>query len=93
MVRKDLQRNDVQQPLQAIDCPGNTDCLAIGRNGFVSVVAEHNGLCFTSSNLSIGRLDLGVEGVLSHDDEDRHIFINKSQRSMFELASEDTCQQ
>jgi len=47
------------------------------------------GLTLSSGNLRKGRLDLGVERVSSHDEDDGHVFIDKRERSVLELTSED----
>lgn len=47
------------------------------------------GLTLSSGDLSKRRLDLGVERVSSHDEDDGHVLIDKRERSVLELTSED----
>lgn len=47
------------------------------------------GLTLSSGDLSKRRLDLGVERVSSHDEDDRHVLIDERERSVLELTSED----
>ena len=92
MVTQNLKRDDVQQPLQAVNRLRDTDGLGIGRDTLVIFVAQHDGLSFASSNLGQGRLDLGVERILGHDDYNGHVLIDQGKRTMLKLPSENTCQ-
>jgi len=47
------------------------------------------GLTLSSGDLSKRRLDLGVERVSSHDEDDRHVLVDKREWSVLELTSED----
>jgi hypothetical protein len=47
------------------------------------------GLTLSSGDLSKRRLDLGVERVSSHDEDDRHVLIDERERSVLELTSKD----
>ena len=49
----------------------------------------HTGLTLSSGDLSKRRLDLGVERVSSHDEDDRHVLVDKREGSVLELTSED----
>jgi hypothetical protein len=50
---------------------------------------ELTGLTLSSGDLSKRRLDLGVERVSSHDEDDGHVLIDKREGSVLELTSED----
>jgi hypothetical protein len=47
------------------------------------------GLTLSSGDLSKRRLDLGVERVSSHDEDDGHVLIDKRERSVLEFTSKD----
>jgi hypothetical protein len=39
--------------------------------------------------LGKGGLDFGIEGVFGHDDDDGHVFVDESERTVFEFTGED----
>jgi len=90
VVAQNLKRDDVQQPLQAINSLGNADRLGTQRDTIVALIAQNDGLGLPGSDLRERRLDLGIQRVLGHDDNDGHVFVNQRKRSVLELASEDT---
>lgn len=90
MVTQQLQRNDIQNPLQAIYRLRDPDRLAFLGDAIIVNVAHDNRLCFPSRDLGIRRLDLGVKRILSHDDDNRHILVNEGERSVLEFSREDT---
>lgn len=47
------------------------------------------GLTLSSSDLSEGRLDLGVKRVSGHDEDDWHVLVDKREGSVLELSSKD----
>lgn len=90
VVAENLERNDVQQALKAVDGLGNTNCLDVGGDGIVTLVAKDDGLGLAGSDLSERRLDLGVERVLGHDDDNWHVLVDQSKGTVLELASQNT---
>ena len=87
VVAEKLKRDDIEQPLQTINRFGDSDRLAARWDTVVVLVADNNRLGFTSGDLRKGGLDLGVQGVLGHDDDHRHILIDQGKRTMFEFSS------
>jgi hypothetical protein len=67
MIREELKRNNCKKTLQAIDCSRDSNSLCICSNILIVVVANDNGLTFTSSNLHESRLYLWIERVFCHD--------------------------
>jgi len=92
VIAQNLERDDVQQPLQAVNRLWHTDRLGIRWDTLVAFVAQYDGLSLASSNLGQSGLDLGVERILGHDDDNRHVLIDQGKRTMLQLSSEDTCQ-
>jgi len=78
--------------LQAIDSFRDADRLAIGWNGFISLIAQDDGLRFSGSDLSISGLHFRVQRILCHDDYNGHVLIDQGERAMLEFASKDTYQ-
>lgn len=92
MVAKKLQRDNVQNSLKAIDRAGDYNLAPASLlEGRVVLTADNNRLSFAGSNLREGRLDLGVERVARHDDDHRHVLVDKREWAMLEFAGEDTC--
>jgi hypothetical protein len=92
MVRKDLQWDNIQQPLQAIDGFRDADRLAVRWNSFISLAAQDDRLRFSGSDLSISGLDFRIKRILSHDNYDGHVLIDQGERAMFEFSSKDAYQ-
>jgi len=90
VVAQNLKRDDVQQTLQTIYSLGNPDRLGTRRDAIVALIAQNDGLGLPRSDLRERRLDLGIQRVLGHDDDNRHVLVNQRERAMLELASEDT---
>lgn len=118
VVRQELQRNDVDQTLQAVDSAGDTDGPILGINGVVLFVANNDwknaksrsrmrnfgslkrqvaesierltGLTLSGSHLGQSALNLGVERILSHDEDDGQVLVDQGKRSVLELSSKDT---
>ena len=90
VVAQNLKRDDVQQPLQGINGLGNADRLGTRRDALIALIAQNNGLGLPRGDLRKRRLDLGIQRVLGHDDDDGHILVNQRKRAMLKLASEDT---
>jgi hypothetical protein len=90
VVTEQLQRNHVQQSLQAVYSFGYADRLNGFGDTFIILVAKDDRLRFAGGDLSKGGLNFGVKRVLGHDDDDRHVLVNQSQRAMFQFTSEDT---
>ena len=89
VVTQELQRDDVQEPLQSIDSLGYTDCLHTLLDAIITVVANDDGLGFASGDLCKGRLNLGVQRILRHDDDHGHVFVNQGQRTVLQFTRED----
>jgi hypothetical protein len=102
-VREQLERNDVDETLQAVGSLGYSDDLGSIGNRVVVLVTDNDcwstwprisgadkltGLTLSSSDLSEGRLNLRVEGVSGHNEDDGHVLVDKRQRSVLELSSE-----
>jgi hypothetical protein len=60
-------------------------------NSRIIFTADDNWSTFAGGDLSERRLDLGVERVAGHDDYDRHVLVDESERTMLEFSSENTC--
>ncbi len=90
MITEQLQRDDIQQPLQAIYSLGNADGLGILRDAFIILIAHNDGLRFAGRDLSKGGLNFGVERIASHDDDDWHILVDQSERAVFQFTGQDT---
>jgi hypothetical protein len=89
MITQQLQRYNIQQPLQTVHRPRHPDRRRSLRDVLVSLVAKHDRLRLARRDLCERRLHLRVERVLGHDDDDRHVFIHQRQGSVLELAGED----
>lgn len=90
MVAQNLERDNVQQALEAVDGLGHPDSLDACGDTVVARVAQDNGLRLARGDLGKGGLDLGVERVLGHDDDHGHILVDQGERTVLELSSEDT---
>jgi hypothetical protein len=90
VITEQLQRDDIQQPLQAIYSLGNTNGLGVLRNAVIILVAHNDGLRFASCDLGKGGLHLGIERVASHNDDDWHVLIDQSEWAVFQFTSKDT---
>lgn len=78
MVTQQLQRNDVEQALQTVDGLGHTDCFTTLRDTLILLSADDDRLRLTGCDLCERGLDLGVQRVLGHDDNDGHVLVNES---------------
>lgn len=85
VVAEQLHGDDGQEALQTVDgLRHSQDPRRVGRRQpSVAFIRDHNRGAFTRRHLLQSRLDLGVKRILRHDQNDRHIFVNQSQRSMF----------
>ena len=90
MVAEKLERNNVEESLQAVNCLRNPDGLATRRDRIVIYVANNDGLGFAGGDLRECRLYFGVQRVLSHDDDDGHVLIDQSEGTVFKLSGENT---
>lgn len=61
MITEQLQGDDIEQALEAVDCLWHADLLDILRDSLVTFIAYHDGLCLAGGNLSKGGLDLGIK--------------------------------
>ena len=76
VIAEQLQGDDVEQALHAIDGLGNANGLRTHWDTFVAVIAQDDGLAIASCNLGEGGLDFGIQRVLRHDDDDRHVLVD-----------------
>jgi hypothetical protein len=98
MVTEQLERDNVQDTLQAVDGLRDQNSLVATaailietiNEGSVIVAADDDGCSLSGGHLGKGRLYLGVEGVTGHDDDDGHVLINQSKRTVLELSGKDT---
>ena len=90
MVAEQLERNDVQQALKAVNSPRQADGLRALRDAFVSLITDDDGLGFASRDLRKRGLHLGIEGILGHDDDDGHILVHQCKWSVLELTRKNT---
>jgi hypothetical protein len=92
VVTQELHGDDVQQSLQTIDSLGDPDGLHAGRNAVIVLIADDDGLRFPCGDLGEGGLHLGVKRIPGHDNDDGHVFVDESERTVFQFSSEDTCE-
>lgn len=90
VIGEQLQRDDVQQALQAVDGLGHADRLAALGNAPVVLVADDDWLCLARGDLRVRGLHLGVERVLCHDDDNGHVLVNERKGAVLQLAGKDT---
>lgn len=90
MVTEQLQGYNIEQALEAVDGLRHADRFDILGDSLVTFVAYHDGLCLAGGNLGKGGLDLGVKRVTCHDDNHRHVLVDKRERTVLQLPSEDT---
>ena len=92
MVAKQLQRDDVQDPLKAVDSAGDYNLAPASLlEHRVVIAADDDWLALAGGDLREGRLDLGVERVAGHDDDYRHVLVDERERAVLKFTSEDTC--
>jgi hypothetical protein len=70
VVGQQLEGDDVDEALKAVDGVGHSDESVVGIERVVVVVADNDGLTLSGLDLLEGRLDLGVKTVLGHDQDD-----------------------
>jgi hypothetical protein len=89
VVTEELEWDDVQQALQTVHSFGDTNGLGVFGDTLVTFIAYNDGLGFAGSDLGKGGLNLRVERVASHDDDDWHVFVNQSERAVFQFTGKD----
>jgi hypothetical protein len=89
VVTEQLQGYNVEQTLKAVDGLRHADSLNILRDTLITLIAYDDGLGLARGNLGERRLDLGVESVTCHNDDHRHVLVDKRERSVFQLPSKD----
>lgn len=90
MVGKKLEGNDGQETLETVDSAWDTDGLHAGLDVLVIVVANDNGLALSRCDLHERGLNLGVERVLGHDENDGHGLVNEGKGTVLEFTGKDT---
>ena len=90
VVTEQLEGDNVEQTLEAVDALGHAYLLNILRDTLITLIAYDDGLGLARGNLREGRLDLGVERVTCHHNDHRHVLVDKRKRTVFQLSSEDT---
>jgi hypothetical protein len=92
VVAKQLQRDDIQNALEAVHSARDDDLAPAGLlERRVVVAADDDRLPLARGDLRQGGLDLGIERIASHDDDHRHILVDERERAVFEFSGEDTC--
>ncbi len=89
VITQQLQRDNVQEALQAVHCLWHADRFATAWNALIIFTAYDDWLCLPCGDLRERRLHLGVERILCHDDDNGHVFVNESKRSVLELSGKD----
>ena len=92
MIAEQLQGDDVEQTLEAVDRLRHADSLDILCNTIIALVAYDDGMRLAGRNLGEGGLDLRIERVTCHDDDHGHVLIDKRERAVLQLPGEDTWQ-
>lgn len=90
MVTQQLERDDVEDTLQAVDGTGDGDRLVLLLLDRVVLAADDDRLSLAGGDLGEGRLDLGVERVTRHDDDNRHVLVDQGERAVLKFTGEDT---
>ncbi len=90
VVRKELERDDSQQTLETVDGAGHTDGLHTLLDVLVVVVANDDRLALSRCDLHERCLNLGVQRVLGHDENDGHRLVNKGKGTVLKLTGKDT---
>jgi hypothetical protein len=91
MVAQQLQRDDVQQPLQAVDRLGTR--IVFAPAGMPSSPSLHSTIGCALRAVICAKANctlFGVERVLRHDDDDGHVLVDERERAVLQLAGEDT---
>ena len=92
MVAKQLQWDDIQDPLKAVDSARNYNLAPASLlERRVVIAADDDWLPLAGGNLGEGRLDLGVERIAGHNDDYWHVLVDERERTVLEFTSEDTC--
>jgi hypothetical protein len=89
MIAQKLEGYNVKQTLQTVHSFWYTNSLCISRDAVVTLVAEDNRLCFAGSNLGKCRLNLGVQRILGHNNDNRHVLVDQGKRAVLELSGKD----
>lgn len=89
VVREQLERDDVDETLKTVDRPRDSDKSIVGRERVVVVVADNDRLTLAGLDLLERRLDLRVERVLGHDEDDRKVLVDECEGAVLEFSGED----
>lgn len=90
VVAEQLQRDDVQQALQAVDGLRHADGFDVGRDSVVILVADDDGLRLARGDLRECGLHLGEIRVTGHDDDDGHVLVDEGKGTVLQFAGQDT---
>jgi len=86
-----LERDDVVQALEDIDCRGHLDLLSLARWELgVVLVADNDGLATTGNDLLVRVQTLGEDGVACEDHDDRKVVVNERQHTVLQLTGHDS---
>jgi hypothetical protein len=90
VVAEELKGNDVKEALKRINGLGDAKSSGISGDTLVAFVTQNNGARLASGDLSKGGLNLGVQRILSHDDNDGHVLVDEGEGAMLEFTGKDT---
>jgi len=90
VIAEELERDDIEETLKAVDSLGTTDRSGVGGDGIIAFVTENDRSSLASSDLSKCGLDLGIQGILGHDDDNGHVLVDEGQGAVFEFSGKDT---
>lgn len=90
-VGNELERNDVEETLEDVNCLGDLDLLGLGSLELLIVgVADDDGLTTTSNNLLVGVEGLLEEVITGQDHDDGEVLIDQGQDTVLQLTRHDS---
>ena len=90
-VSHELERDDVVQALEDIDCGRHLNLLGFaGWELWVVLVADNDGLATTGDDLLVRVQTLGEDGVACEDHDDRKVVVNERQHTVLQLTGHDS---
>lgn len=89
-VGHELQRNDVEETLEGINSLRDLDLLdLVGREFWVVLVADDDGVTLASDDLLVGVEGLGEDVVASQDHDDREVLVDQSEHAVLQFTRHD----